>query len=349
MKDNRDALEYTLWRQEVKTLIINLVLGFWLWFQSIVLTLTPNFIAKRQPKSVANDVALITGAGSGLGREIALQLARLGATIVAWDINDDGLCETARLVDQICQQRNNNNADQSTGCAQKFLKYRVDVSQRDQVYERAQQVQRDLGHQQHVSILINNAGIYHGLYLHDLSDQQIERIFNINVVSHFWTIRAFLPEMLARRSGHIVEIASMAGLAGLQKQVDYCATKFAVIGLEETLSLELASLGYSEFIKTTAICPFFFSSNLFTNFQSTLNRLMTCEYVAQETVRAIQFNKNFVILPPRGQLLYLLKVLTPRCTQMAFTNAFGGSQCVTAIKGAAASVNVINRTEKCRD
>lgn len=180
-------------------------------------------------KDVSRDIVLITGAGSGLGRQIALEYARLSSSLVLWDINEDGLRETKALVDAEYADKTMDD-----GATDRCSTYIVDVSDRQRIIEAAKQVQLDLNKhrnlnlpERYISVLVNNAGIYYGLMLMDLTDKQIEKIFNINILAHFWTVRAFLPKMIEHKRGHIVEIASMAGIAGLHKQVDYCATKFA--------------------------------------------------------------------------------------------------------------------------
>lgn len=192
-------------------------------------------------KDVSNDIVLITGAGSGLGRCIALEYAKLNASVVLWDINDNGLRETKELVEKehakviVTKEKSQDAPHKSQDTGKRFcLTYHVDVSDKDQVKNMAEKVYSDLNlkrtpgqDERYVSVLVNNAGIYHGLMLQDLKDEQIERIFKINIISHFWMVRQFLPNMMKHERGHIVEVASMGGFAGLLKQVDYCATKFA--------------------------------------------------------------------------------------------------------------------------
>lgn len=178
-------------------------------------------------KKVDQDVVLITGAGSGLGRALAQEYAKLGAQLVLWDINLQGLEETKKIITSEYLKSN-------IEC-KKALVYKVDVSNKEEVKKFADIVHEDLNRgekkseqkEKYVSVLINNAGIYHGLLLQDIKDEQIERIFRINILAHFWTVRAFLPNMIKNQRGHIVEIASMAGIYGEPKQVDYTATKFA--------------------------------------------------------------------------------------------------------------------------
>lgn len=127
-------------------------------------------------------------------------------------------------------------------------------------------------------MLINNAGVVSGRAFLDTPDHLIERSFNVNILAHFWvstsivmgfcilnlishynypqTTKAFLPAMLRLNHGHIVTIASLAGHVGISKLVDYCSSKFAAVGFDEALRLELEHLG-AEGVLTTCICPFF--------------------------------------------------------------------------------------------
>lgn len=287
-------------------------------------------------KPVDQDVVLITGAGSGLGRALALRFAELGSQLVLWDVNLKGLEETRN---SILKLYSSNCALQKKDC----LIYKVDVSDKEQVKMYAEIVHRDLNKdntqedEKYVSILINNAGIYHGLFLDELKDEQIERIFRINILAHFWTVRAFLPRMIQRERGHIVEIASMGGLFGQHKQVDYCATKYATVGFEESLSMELSYLGLSDKIMTTVVCPFFFRSNLFTGFNDKAALIMNVDYVAEETVKTIRCNHARILLPQFfSYVLYFFKSITPRRTGILLSRGSGIDDGIMTIKGAAA-------------
>lgn len=219
----------------IRFLQVTLII-LWCLFKGILEWVLPtNWYAKN----VDEDIVLITGAGSGLGRAIALEYAKLHSCLVLWDINEAGLRETKKLVELEYEKFDRNNE-------KTCLAYYADVSDKVQVNKLAQKVFEDLNvdrksseNERYVSVLVNNAGIYHGLMLQDLKDEQIERIFKINILAHFWTVRAFLPNMMKHERGHIVEIASMAGITGLHKQVDYCATKFATGEFHRATSLKL--------------------------------------------------------------------------------------------------------------
>merc|ERR1711973_327556 len=134
----------------------------------------------------------------------------------------------------------------------KAFDFKVDMTNREGIYAAAKETKSKVGK---VSILVNNAGIVSGTALLDTSDEKIIRTFDVNILAHFWTIKAFLPDMLDQKMGHVVTIASLAGQAGTNKLVDYCATKFACVGLDEALRVEMLVQGSSDFIKTTVVCP----------------------------------------------------------------------------------------------
>ena len=114
--------------------------------------------------------------------------------------------------------------------------YAVDVTDREAVYRAAAKVREEIGP---VDILINNAGIVTCKTMLELPDPIIEKTFGVNILSHYWTIKSFLPDMIRQRRGHIVTVASVTGMAGVYGCTDYSATKFACIGLHESLYAEL--------------------------------------------------------------------------------------------------------------
>lgn len=196
----------------------------WVIICSLVKYFIPN---EYYAKDVSEDIVLITGAASGLGRAIALEYAKLGSKLILWDIDEVGLNETKALVK--IEYNKIEDIDK------KFcLTYLVDVSDKEKIKKTSKLVFDDLNKnrptnepERYVTVLVNDTGIYYGLMLHELSFDQIEKTFDINVLAHLWTVRAFLPKMIEHKKGHIVEIASMAGMVGMHKQVDYCASRFS--------------------------------------------------------------------------------------------------------------------------
>ena len=160
---------------------------------------------------------LVTGGARGLGKLMAEQIAALGGRIVLWDLDADTLAHTKSEFEA-----------RGRSCST----YVCDVSSPSAVKEAAERV---LSEQGSVDILINNAGVISGKLLLELSEQEILRTFNVNTLALFWTTRAFLPSMIEQGTGHIVTIASAAGLTATVRQTDYAASKHAAVGFDEAL------------------------------------------------------------------------------------------------------------------
>jgi NAD(P)-dependent dehydrogenase (short-subunit alcohol dehydrogenase family) len=168
-------------------------------------------------------VAVITGAGSGIGRELAILLAARGARLALSDVDMAGLEETRKLC---------GNAETRT--------YRVDVSSREQVFAHAEDVKRDFGT---AHFLFNNAGVTLFATIAEATIEEIEWQVAINLWGVIYGTKAFLPMMMAQRDGRIVNISSVFGLIGGIAQGPYNITKFGVRGLTECLWRELDGTG----------------------------------------------------------------------------------------------------------
>jgi all-trans-retinol dehydrogenase (NAD+) len=167
--------------------LIAFCLIFYYWIKGIILFFIPKSL---RYKSVKDELVLITGGGSGLGRALALRFAKLDANVVVWDINESGLVETVKLVKEL-------------GTNKTIKSYVCDITDRRKVYETAAKVKQDVGV---VTILVNNAGVVNGKNLLDIPDEKILQTFQVNAISHFWTVKAFLPDMMSKNSGHFVTI-----------------------------------------------------------------------------------------------------------------------------------------------
>jgi len=264
--------------------VLKIVQGTALVLWSVVLSIVEPFIPKRfLHKDVKNQVVLITGAGSGFGRLLAKKFAvDHGSIVVLWDINKDGMAQTAKIVE--------------AGGGRSFS-YVVDVSSREEIYAAAKQVRAEVGK---VDILINNAGIASGDYLVDLAEEEIEKSFQINILAHFWTTKAVLPDMIKDKKGHIVTIASAAGLFGVPRLAAYCGTKFAAVGFHETLTSEF-KVAYPEAkIETTLICPYFVRTPIIAHVEDKLKStsflpIREPEPVVDEMMDAILTNQKMLI------------------------------------------------------
>ncbi|XP_032518707.2 estradiol 17-beta-dehydrogenase 11-like [Danaus plexippus] len=244
-------------------------------------------------KDLKGCIALVTGGGGGLGSLVALRLARLGCVVVLWDINRQGLEDTVKLV---------------KGIGGKCYGYVVDLASRDDIYNTAKQVEKEVGK---VSLLINNAGVVSGQYLLDTPDYLIQRTFDVNILAHFWTVKAFLPAMIEDNDGHIVTIASMAGQVGVAKLVDYCASKSAACGFDEALRLELEVKG-AKGVNTSLICPYFIrATGMFEEVNSRFVPTLSPNEVADRVVLAIRTNEPVAVIPSYFRLLLPFKWIVP--------------------------------------
>ncbi len=183
---------------------------------------------------LAGQVAIITGAGRGIGAAIARELADLGATAVVCGRNRSGLESMARSITQ------------AGGKAEALV---CDVTSFQSVEAAAKQVESSLGR---ADILVNNAGIGgFGGPLHQLSPEGWDQILNTNLRGVFYSIRAFAPFMIRARSGHIINISSLAGKNALPNGAAYAASKWGLNGLSYSLAEELRSHN----IRVVVICP----------------------------------------------------------------------------------------------
>lgn len=232
---------------------------------------------------------LVTGAASGLGRRLAHGIARRKGTLVLWDLNREGL---ERVVGEIEALGSRAQHDA------------VDVSKREEVYEAARRVQDP------IDVLVNNAGVVSGKSLLEIPDEKIERSFAVNTLALFWTVKAFLPGMIERRRGHLVTIASAAGLIGVPRLTDYGASKWAAVGFDESLRMELKKLAPS--IRTTVVCPYYIRTGLFEGAKSRFPRLLPIlqeERVSERILRAIEADERKVVMPAMVKTIPWVRLL----------------------------------------
>ncbi|KAF8795766.1 Protein dhs-3 like protein [Argiope bruennichi] len=247
-------------------------------------------------KSVREKVILVTGSAGGLGRLLAQKFALLGAKVVLVDIDE---------------VRNNETLQNIKSMQCKAYAYTCDVSNENQVEALADKVFREVGD---VDILINNAGVLPGKPLFDLTNAQIKKTFAINSLSHMWMIRQFLPRMLDRGEGHIVAIASVAGILGCSYLVDYCASKHAVIGLMAALREELHEMGREEQIQLTVICPSTMNTGMVQNPKTrfpSLLPILDVDKASDIIVQSVLRDKRFVVIPTFVHVIYKFFNLFP--------------------------------------
>jgi NAD(P)-dependent dehydrogenase (short-subunit alcohol dehydrogenase family) len=185
--------------------------------------------------SISGKVAVVTGAGSGIGRALAYDLARRGAKLAISDVNTVGLAETAKHIRVIGAEVH-----------EQFL----DVTDRASVLAYAETVADHYGA---VNIIINNAGIAFSGDIEEMTFEQIERVMDVD----FWGVvngtKAFLPHLIASGAGHVVNISSLFGLLAMPSQGAYNAAKFAVRGFTEALREEMLVNGHP--VQVTCVHP----------------------------------------------------------------------------------------------
>lgn len=197
-------------------------------------------MTRRSKAAFAGRRVLLTGAGSGIGQACALQLATQGARLALVDIDGDKLSATAEQVRAAGSPATLIVADLGT-------------------QETVERVARDALHQLGgIDILFSNAGVAVVKPMVETSSADWDWVFNINLWASIRLARAFMPAMVARRSGQLVFTASMAGLVAAPGMVAYSTTKFALVGFAEALRLELAGSG----VDITVACPGFVRTNL---------------------------------------------------------------------------------------
>jgi 3-oxoacyl-[acyl-carrier protein] reductase len=188
-------------------------------------------------------VAIVTGAGRGIGRATALELARLGADIVVAELDTGGGADkTAALV-------------QDAG--RRAAVVPTDVTRRADL---AALVERTLAAFGRIDVLVNNAGIYRAAAVLDVTEEHWDAIMTINAKAVFFASQAVLPTMIAAKRGAIVNLASMAGKVGSRTNLPYNVSKAAVISMTKSLALAHAADG----IRVNCVCPGFVETDMWT-------------------------------------------------------------------------------------
>ena len=226
-------------------------------------------------------VVLITGASSGIGRGLAVHLAARGAKL--------GLVARRKAVlDEIVQEiRTEKNDNQQSG---NVLAIPADVQDAASMRAAAEQLQFEFGR---VDVLIANAGVGVSNDAAELDAGKLANVINVNVLGAANSVAAVVPEMVKRRSGHLVVISSLAAYRGLPKSAAYCASKAAVSAMFESLRLDLKPHG----IDVTIIHPGFIKTPLTAGRQAKLPWLQELEPAVKKIVAAIEKRKKSYAFP----------------------------------------------------
>jgi short-subunit dehydrogenase len=228
---------------------------------------------------IKNKTVLVTGGAAGIGRQIGELCLQQGAgRLIIWDIDRKKLEET---FDSLV-----------TGNVEIHV-YPVDVSRLDEIMTAAADIRRKWGG---IDILFNNAGIVPGNKLfYEHSHHDIDKTMRINADAPMHVALEFLPGMIEKKSGHIINISSAAGMIANPRLSVYCASKHAVIGWGESLRIELEKI--SPNLHVTTVTPTFISTGMFAGVRSPLIPLIRPEAAARRIMRGVRKNKIFVRLP----------------------------------------------------
>ncbi|KAL0272518.1 UNVERIFIED_CONTAM: hypothetical protein PYX00_005454 [Menopon gallinae] len=276
---------------------------------AIAKTLYRAFVDIRETK-LKNKVVVITGAGNGLGKEMALQMAREGCRIACVDIQEKKNKETETAIACL------------TGRKEDVRSYRCDVSNLAEVEKLAEDIVRDFGR---VDILVSNAGILYGHPVTGGKEAIVRRVIDINLLSNFWMVRAFLPDMQRRKSGHIVFINSGSGINPIEHSSAYCASKSGLLGLAYCVDEELRKNPDWDGIRVTSACPYFIATNPeYVRCWSLRMAPIPVSYAASEIITGIK-RRYFLFHVPSIRVGYFLTSLfrmMPREIYNMYKNVF---------------------------
>ncbi len=243
-------------------------------------------------KRFTDKVAVITGAGSGIGRALALELAGRGARVAVSDVDEVRVAETAKLA------------------GEKARSYVLDVADRAAVLAHAEEVAADFGG---ANIVVNNAGVALGATVEEMSFEDFDWLLGINLGGVVNGTKAFLPHLIASGDGHVVNISSVFGFVGIPTQSAYNAAKFAVRGFTEALREEMLIARHP--VGVSCVHPGGIKTNIVRNSRSAADdqeaaaagfekiAMTTPEKAAQVIVRGIERRSARILIGPDAYVL----------------------------------------------
>ena len=259
------------------------------------------FSKKRKPSQ--NAYAVVTGAGSGIGRSFAMELATRGGTIVCADINLEAAQETVGLIES-----------QTQG---KAFAVQCDVGNKEQVRALAENAEKLMNHS--VTLLINNAGVGLGGKFDEVSLEDWQWCMHVNLWGVIHGCHYFVPKFKQQGYGAIINVASAAGYTAAPEMTAYNVTKSSVLALSETLSAELRK----DKIRVNVLCPTLVPTNIMKNGRLPGNyagladdllinhAFMTSDKVAIKTLNALDSDKLYTIPQPDAKLFWMMKRASP--------------------------------------
>jgi len=255
-------------------------------------------------KDFNSKLVLITGSAGGIGRATALRFSEEGADLILVDINEQGLESAAREIE-------------SRG--RKALWYKTDLSDADQVEALHRKVTDDAGTP---DVLMNAAGVVIVTCVEEAGLEDWRWILDTNLWGYIYMIHYFLPDMIRKRSGYVINVASAAGLFAIPYQAPYNTSKHAVVGLTESVRQEMGRYG----IGASVVCPGMIRTPMIDTarvigFKDSAQKMAgraaaSPEKMADAIIRGVRKNRAVIMYPPYINLLYGLKRFSPRAADL---------------------------------
>ncbi len=256
-------------------------------------------------KTIEGKNILITGGAMGLGKIFARKALEEGGQVILWDINRRALQETQKELARLG----------------KVSIYTVDLANPGDIFKVAQKTIKNI---KQIHILINNAGIVTGHLFQDHSPEEIAATMAVNALAPMYVARAFLDNMLQFQHGHIVNLASAAGLIPNPRMSVYAASKWSVVGWSESLRIEMESQPQAG-IKVTTVQPSYINTGMFAGVKAPLlTPILDPEKAVAAIWEGIKHEKIIIRLPFMVQLIPLLRgILTTRLFDLIAGKIFG--------------------------
>lgn len=267
-------------------------------------------MARKQVKSVAGKMVAITGGARGIGKATGLALIRRGARVAIGDLD-------LELAEKTAAELGGN-----------AVAFKVDVTDRDSFATFLDDAEKELGP---LDALINNAGIMPLGRFEEETDETARMMIDINLHGVIFGTKLALERMIPRRSGHIVNIASQAGKAGIPGGATYCATKHAVVGLSEAVRLENIDNG----IEISCVMPAVVNTELGSGLTDTRGvKKLEPEEVAEAIVEAIETNRFDVWVPKSSAGISVVLNMVPRSGREAIAKAMKADKVLAEVDDA---------------
>ena len=242
---------------------------------------------------IRNKTVLITGGAAGIGKLMGTMCLEEGAKrLIIWDIDKPAMLKTS---------------EELLGKGYEVHIFQVDVSKVDEIIAAAAHVKQEWGG---VDLLFNNAGIIIGKEFHEHTHRDIDFTMSINTDALMHVALEFLPGMIERKSGHLVNIASAAGMTANPKMAVYVASKWAVIGWSESVRLELEQI--SKQLRVTTVTPFYINTGMSHGVKAPLGRILDPQKAARKIINGVKANKLFVRMPGVVYALPFFKGILPQ-------------------------------------